>query len=180
MRRRLSSILKWTLTTLLALLLALEVASVWYTFSWGRIDIGPISGGEPLYTVVCIDRGAFLAAKAHVVEAWGWGVGLADGFECAPVAEPWGRANFAWWSFRREIPASPFVGPRHLPLTYPILALALPAAWLWFTDTRARRRRRAGRCRKCGYDLTGLPLRSAHTTAAADRASPICPECGAA
>ena len=53
-----------------------------------------------------------------------------------------------------------------LPLWIPILMTVLPTALAWRLDTLARRRAAAGKCVKCGYDLSGL------TTGAA------CPECG--
>lgn len=42
------------------------------------------------------------------------------------------------------------------PLTYPILALALPTGWLWLSALRRRKKARTGCCRACGYDLHGL------------------------
>jgi hypothetical protein len=53
-----------------------------------------------------------------------------------------------------------------VPLVGIAVPLALlPAGWLWSRDNR-RRRRAAGRCPACGYDLRATPAR--------------CPECGAA
>ena len=49
-----------------------------------------------------------------------------------------------------------------LPLWIPFLLFALPTALLWYLD---RRRYPAGRCQRCGYDLTG-------------NVSGRCPECG--
>ena len=56
-----------------------------------------------------------------------------------------------------------------ISLTYPALAAALPAAFLWYRHISRRRRR--GACTECGYDLAGL---------AAVEERIICPECGAA
>jgi len=48
-----------------------------------------------------------------------------------------------------------------VPLWIPILAIALPTAWLWRRD----RRHPPGHCRKCGYDLT-------------ENVTGVCSECG--
>ena len=53
-----------------------------------------------------------------------------------------------------------------MPL-WPIVALAAVAPAVWLVDPlRKRRRRKAGQCAACGYDLTG-------------NVSGVCPECGA-
>lgn len=53
-----------------------------------------------------------------------------------------------------------------VPLWAPALLVAMPTAWLWWRDRPSRRRRLAGVCLKCGYDLRGLGE------------GRLCPECG--
>ncbi|MCH8270015.1 MAG: hypothetical protein IH985_02230 [Planctomycetes bacterium] len=48
-----------------------------------------------------------------------------------------------------------------IPLWFPLLLLAAPTAWLWYTDRRAK----PWQCPKCRYDLRGLD-------------GGVCPECG--
>ncbi len=48
-----------------------------------------------------------------------------------------------------------------IPLWIPLLVVSIPICTLWYRDRRAPQ----GRCRKCGYDLTG-------------NVSGVCPECG--
>ena len=48
-----------------------------------------------------------------------------------------------------------------VPLWLPLLVIALPTMWLWFTD-----RAKPWQCPKCRYDLRGLD-------------GGVCPECGA-
>lgn len=60
----------------------------------------------------------------------------------------------------RPAPGEPFV----LPLWLPLALLGAGAGCLFWAD---RRRRSFDECRKCGYDLAGLPQGA-------------CPECGAA
>jgi hypothetical protein len=69
-------------------------------------------------------------------------------------------AEFGWWFWNYR---HPFVHIFYTPLWLPAAALAAPAGWLWWRGSR-----RAGRCRRCGYDLSGLPVTAA------------CPECGRA
>jgi len=56
-------------------------------------------------------------------------------------------------------------GDVDIPLWVPFLILALATGWLFSSDHRRRKRRGAGCCEKCRYDLTG------NTTGR-------CPECG--
>ncbi|MCH7792248.1 MAG: hypothetical protein IIC49_06335 [Planctomycetes bacterium] len=48
-----------------------------------------------------------------------------------------------------------------IPLWLPLLLIAAPTAWLWYTDRRAK----PWQCPKCRYDLRGLD-------------GGVCPECG--
>jgi len=79
----------------------------------------------------------------------------------------WNRLGFNIYS--AGLSAS-FFDERYAGIMVPWYSVALlmalgPLAWL-FSAGRQRRRRRAGRCQRCGYDLRATPDR--------------CPECGAA
>jgi hypothetical protein len=58
-----------------------------------------------------------------------------------------------------------------LPLWIPPLLTGIPAALLWRGRLRLSRRRRAGACLRCGYDLRGLPADD-------ENGQTACPECG--
>lgn len=81
-----------------------------------------------------------------------------------------------WWVRRQEgarlpesFPAySSVVGGMAFPLWMVAAAPAGLALFLWWPRLRELFRRRAGVCRKCGYDLAGLAVGTR------------CPECGAA
>jgi len=77
------------------------------------------------------------------------------------------------WQFRPErrppwsrwvpyIDAGPRVIDVRVPLWIPLLLVAVPTTCLWWLD---HRRTPPGRCRECGYNLTG-------------NVSGVCPECG--
>src|SRR4029450_13069195 len=79
-----------------------------------------------------------LHAKAGPVDPsnreWRWGL---DWY--LPI--PGGRAHRGLWVI-------------YIPIYIPLAVLAVPVAWLYYADLRARRRG-PGACAKCGYDLTG-------------------------
>ena len=73
-----------------------------------------------------------------------------------------------WPWLPKRITTSPWPGIDAVlvPLYIPFTLLALPTALLFHRDRRSVRWAIAGRCRRCGYNLAGLPP----TTP--------CPECG--
>jgi hypothetical protein len=81
-----------------------------------------------------------------------------------------------WWVQRQAgarlpeffPPYSSVVGGMAFPLWMATVVLAGPALFLWWPRVMGLLRRRAGACRKCGYDLAGLGEGAR------------CPECGAA
>ena len=66
------------------------------------------------------------------------------------------------WSFHLDAGKPDWRGLLIIPLWIPLLAIALPTAWLWRRD----RRHPPGHCPNCGYNLTG-------------NESGVCPECAA-
>ena len=97
--------------------------------------------------------------------------GVAVGFVWDSGMQMGSQGVGSWWYIEWEDewrlilrPRLAQVGPRHaliIPLLWPLLLIAAPTAWLWYTD----RRTKPWQCAKCRYDLRGLD-------------GGVCPECG--
>ena len=144
-RQRLRGISKWGGVLCCALIVGLWVVSEFRTFVWKHDDSHRSTGMilEPGGIEYWINPGA-----DWIDENSDWGI-------LRSVPEPtWAdywEASFASNGFR-------------CPFWIPLVLIALPTGFLFWSDHR--RRMRAGCCGKCGYDLTG------NTTGR-------CPECGA-
>ena len=76
------------------------------------------------------------------------------------VGHPGSDADVRWWpSLWSSRPTSQW--QLAIPLWIPLLAIAIPTAWLWRRD----RRHPPAHCPRCGYDLTG-------------NVTGVCSECG--
>jgi len=101
------------------------------------------------------------------------GIGVGQGLLHVAIPTDWRAVKDIWFSWQ-EVPPPPlygswfdcYWGSGALQLACPLwcvfLALAIPTAWLWRRDSKARHP--PGHCRNCGYNLTG-------------NVSGICPEC---
>ena len=74
------------------------------------------------------------------------------------VAKPRLAFNWQWHENVRSHFLDSYIA---IPLWLPLLLIAAPTAWLWYTDRRAK----PWQCAKCRYDLRGLD-------------GGVCPECG--
>ena len=152
-------ILKWTGVGLSLLILA-----GWALSLWCRVQHWTTSR-----TMTSIDRGWFVLERsdldmrdlyslAHLQTTFYW---LNVGLEALRFQPP---IRFD----QRPInsPSNPHATDRNttifVALWVPLLAAAIPTAWLWHRD---RHRVRPGCCLRCGYDLTG-------------NTSGVCSECG--
>ncbi len=144
-RQRLCGTCKWSGVTLCVLLFALWLVSGWCQIAvqWplrngSSVELDASEGGVSL----------FIFTPTRVSE-------LTVGFE------------FGQFSFDYSYQFSYRVGPDQMwiffPLWFPLLLIALPIGFLFWSDHR--RRTKVGCCEECGYDLTG-------------NTSGTCPECG--
>ena len=144
---------KWFFTPVAALLIAITTLSYRYS---SLLCYNDTSSGESAR--LNID---------HAILRWSryWGATQAIHYfrwEFSPLKDP---APTWTWKFYDPGPIGKHL---FLPLWFPTGAALLVTTVLWSRDTIKRRRRRAGLCLKCGYDLRGLDVTAS------------CPECGAA
>lgn len=136
--------IKWSGLIVAVLVATAWIGSNWYCWMW-EADAGGL---------VCIQAGCFAVATPIWSSATtGPGVWW---FEPLDADMRWW---FRWsrWNLGRDIA---------VPLWFPFLVVAIPAALAWRLDALATRRAREGKCPKCSYDRAGLA------------AAAPCPECG--
>ena len=177
--------MKWAGTVLCVLVLGVFVASAWYEAWWVIVkpkqEVFVVVGqGVLMFEVIDFDALPFSFPLRYesfpirqVYNSW-----IEESFLIRQVYNPrielWPR----WVMQRRgNPPISPPPGLRSVlsrpgsptftwsyatvPLWLPLLLIAAPTAWLWYTD----RRPKPWQCPKCRYDLRGLD-------------GAVCPECG--
>ena len=122
--------------------------------------------------------GSASVTAVQITKAWGYETGSAGAAPpYAGLRRAWSflgfgriRATQSTFDNRTGMTASGSVAITYFPLPAVLAVVALMPAWLAVHFYRARRRMeltRGGRCRRCGYDLTG-------------NLSGTCPECGLA
>ena len=158
-RGRMFKATKWAMTLLSVAVLALFLASGWWSFeAKGEF-------GEATYYAVCEQGSLFLRSERWVIgnewltfefdveqHAWGWP-------DLSRYRELW--TDGFGESGRGMFPPTKLV---KLPLCLVLLAVLLLAVLLWWLD---RKKYPPGHCPRCGYNLTG-------------NESGVCPECGRA
>jgi hypothetical protein len=160
MTRRGRRLCRWGCTAIAVVSLGVLAASKFWVVVWAR----PIGTGE--LGILYLGAGVFKSARGWpsvAPSAHEWRLGRAEGWNWG-----WSGGNPAWrYGVLRG--KSTWGGDRHFgfSLMYPVVIAVLPAVALWGMELRNRRRARAGVCRACGYDRSGL---------AGDKP---CPECGA-
>ncbi len=153
--RRQRRVLKWTGLTVCVLLTGVWVASIVWDF--GRIDLRP---GRRIMTARLFAGCLYV----EVVTDPAWDVGR-RGQQVTWINERRDRSRVpVFWLGSLRLPRRglPYAG-FWLPCWMPVALAAAPTGWLWWA---ARYDRDPSRCRRCGYDRSGLP------------AGVRCPECG--
>jgi hypothetical protein len=160
-KRPVRAAVKWACTVAAVLLLGVTVAGRW----WGFARTWVSSEGEVYELDVCRGVFGFVTWEIDLNDVPGWHV-----FRCTDWISGWrpDAQPSAPWHVGILLMNGPGKNQRcyGVTLLYPLLFVAFPAALMWRTDIRNRRRERIGHCAKCGYSLAGLP------------ADAQCPECG--
>ncbi len=155
--RRARRIAKWTGLTLALLIAAAWIVSLWWWCVYSRISPTEFRSAGLARGALVYSR-SFFSQSSGVTQARWRAVRLPDPHNLGlPPSEA--ASLYMGLPRGRSVSGSLYV---IVPLWIPFVVLAIPTAWLFWTDRRARR---VGHCR-CGYDLAGLPANAA------------CPECG--
>ena len=151
--------LRWSVTILNLLVLAIWLASGWMAV-WARTSTVFLNLGEGIVRLDSLGP-YHRPAPQDIGVRWFWG----------------GPRNIRSLFSQRALPVFRWTGPyswgswgtvsRVIPLWLVQALCGVPAILLWAVWWRTRRRYAAGRCQACGYNLTG-------------NVSGRCPECGAA
>jgi hypothetical protein len=132
-----------------ATLLVVVIVPLWVSSAWRRHVLFMPTGNQALLVIIQYGAVELLHYNAGVPGRPGW------------ESESLEHCSFFWWKFARV--GDSFGWDIVFPLWIPIAILAACGAFLWWRD---RPRFPAGRCARCGYDLSGV-------------ATGPCPECGA-
>ena len=139
---------KWVGTIAAAMLATVYVASLWHTILyWHSTPHGMIIAalGSGRVGYLCPD---------YETSSAPW-----SDFDLVSRSSP--RA-FAWFDWGESRPRFfSYDASLAVPLWLPLLLIAAPTAYIWYTDSRAK----PWQCPKCRYDLRGLD-------------GGVCPECG--
>ena len=133
----------------MGLVVALVIAIIYLASVWWSVHVGRV--GESGYYGVWVDDGAIGVMRLRGKPKASGSVGVEFGAAEGASVQPW----FNWRGYAAIVPVE-------IPLWFPLLLIAVPTAYLWYTDHRAE----PWQCPKCRYDLRGLD-------------GGVCPECGA-
>jgi len=143
---------KWAGTTLVALLIMVFIVSGKY---WGGVG-WPADGSAISREWIVLGNGQLRID--YVTRRDGTGTRKSARWEFRTrryYGIDWG------WEWESRLAGRSHFRRRNIPLWFPLVLIAAPTAWLWYTDRRAK----PWQCAKCRYDLRGLE-------------GGVCPECG--
>jgi hypothetical protein len=141
---------------------AVAIAGAWVGSGWYVLFMRQQRIDAPTKCYRGID---LMGGRAHLYEWW-WARRGSSRCEFRAGAERIWGGPFWKWSFHHQAGGDSV--DLYIPLWAPFLLAAVSACFLWRGEIIAKRRRRVGVCRGCGYDRRGL-------VGGADAA---CPECG--
>ena len=162
-RTRTRRIAKWTGLVVCAGLTVMMFVSQWWAVRrlTEELEIAIVGRGIWLQWVTVEDWPAGSIISPN--EDRGWSILNNDGLQFRPTGIVFNRRSpLCWWFHYQSFGTAGIqLHTVQIPLWMPLLAIAIPTAWLWRRD----RRYPPAHCRKCGYDLTG-------------NVTGVCSECG--